>query len=226
MDDHPLGFTDFELLEETGGPFCWAVEDDQIETVDRLEDYPGWIVRARFLLGGSGLYLVRLTIEPASFLPWPPSPILTTAVIRNVHVDRLYRTTRTWLSVRNEVGIDVDVSDFHLRRRPGRSRRADLFYASAAARYVELLKTSSSPTTDLAHEMDLRPSQGRDLLHQARQRKLLTASEKGKAGGALTAKALSLLGIDEHSSSLSPEKHPDEGATPNGSRTRTKKKGK
>ena len=193
MDHHPLGFTDFELLEETGGPFCWAVGDDQIGTVDRLEDYPGWIVLARFFLSGGGIQLVRLTIEPASPLPWPPSPILTTAVIRNVHVDRLYRTAHNWLSISKEVGIEVDVSDFQLRRRPGRWGRSDLFYARAAARYVELLVTSSSPTTDLGREMDLRPTQARDLLHQARQRELLTASAKGKAGGELTKKALRLL---------------------------------
>ena len=141
MDHNPLGFTDFELLEEMGGPFCSAIGEDQIETVNRLEDYSGWIVRARFLLGGHGIYLVRLTIEPASLLPWPPSPVLTTAVIRNVHVDRLYRKARDWLSIRNEVGIDVDVSDFQLRRRPGRAGRSDFFYARVAARYVELVVT-------------------------------------------------------------------------------------
>ena len=212
MNDHPLGFTDFELLEDIGGPFCWAVGEDQIETVNRLEGYSDWIVRAWFVLGGNGIDLFRLTIEPASLTPWPPSPNLTTAVIRNVHVDRLYRTARDRLSIRNEVGIDVDVSDFQLRRRPGRSGRSDLFYAKAAARYVELL-TSSSPTADLAREMDLRPSQTRDLLHQARRRKLLTASSEGKAGGELTTKALSLLGVKRHRSLPTDDEQENGGTT-------------
>ncbi len=56
------------------------------------------------------------------------------------------------------------------------------------------LFTSSSPTMDLAREMNINPSQARDMLHEARRRKLLTKTQRGRAGGELTEKALTVLG--------------------------------
>ena len=71
--------------------------------------------------------------------------------------------------------------------------RSDLVYAQAAARYLELVMSSASPTADLAREMIISPSQARDILHQARQRELLTKTRRGQAGGRLTEKALRIL---------------------------------
>ena len=121
-DHHGLGWTRFEELEASGGPLCWQVADSEIMIADPLESSPAWIAWARFLVGGNGIELIGLEIEPARSYPWPPSPALTTAVIRNVHLDHLYQTARGWLSIRQQVGIgiEVDMSDFHGRRRPGR----------------------------------------------------------------------------------------------------------
>jgi hypothetical protein len=152
-------------------------------------------VTARFFVGGSGLDLVGLDFAPVSFYPWPPQNGLTTGLLRSVHIHRLYQTARNWLSVSQHVGIwfDVDESDFHRQRRPGRKGRSDLFYAQAAARYAELCGTTSSPTADLAKEMDISVSSARDLLHHARQRELLTPTKRGVARGHLTEKAIQLL---------------------------------
>jgi hypothetical protein len=76
--------------------------------------------------------------------------------------------------------------------RPGRGGRGDLFYASCAREYVELL-TEPKPVQALAARRHLSESQIRNILHQARERGLLTKLGRGRAGGELTDKAKELL---------------------------------
>jgi hypothetical protein len=81
-------------------------------------------------------------------------------------------------------------------RRPGRRGRPDIEYAELARDYVRIVATPGvSPLKRLKAERQfLSESQLRNLLYEARRRGLLTdPPQKGKAGGDLTHKALSLL---------------------------------
>ncbi|MGH9895934.1 MAG: hypothetical protein ACREA0_28900 [bacterium] len=91
--------------------------------------------------------------------------------------------------------------------RPGRASRPDFYYAIWAQRYVRALNAgSSSPVADVAMRHDMKPTQVRDLLREARRRELLTSltdestrddlgrkRPPGLAGGQLTEKAIALL---------------------------------
>ena len=79
-----------------------------------------------------------------------------------------------------------------LATRPGRKGREERDYAEVAARYVDALG-SRTPIKELAEQLFLSDSQVRSVLNKARDRGLLTAAPKGKAGGKLTDKALKIL---------------------------------
>jgi hypothetical protein len=123
--------------------------------------------------------------------------LLTTAICRRAPTARLYEQARGYLSIAREIGLtlDVDLREFDRNQRPGKRGRPDVFYAGVAKRYVELLISSSAPTKDLADELGKPVTSTRDLLHQARQRGLLTSPSKGLAGGELTEKARELLTV-------------------------------
>jgi hypothetical protein len=191
---HPFGFTDYEAAEEAGLPRCRQVGPTEIEVWERLAEYPAYVALASFYVDAKGPRLVGLTLNPYSHLPWPP-PLLTTAICRSAPTARLYEQARGYLSIAREIGLtlDVDLTEFDRDHRPGKRGRADVFYAGVAKRYVELLAVSSTPTKDLAEELDQTVTSTRDVLHQARQRGLLTSGPKGIAGGELTKKAIGLL---------------------------------
>jgi hypothetical protein len=115
--------------------------------------------------------------------------------VRNASVSRLYELVRGYVSISRqlEIPLDIDLQEFARNPRPGRKGRPDVFYARLAAQYVELLKSTSTPTKDLAKLRNYSDSSTRDLLNQARARGLLTRSAKGRAGGELTEKARELL---------------------------------
>jgi hypothetical protein len=120
---------------------------------------------------------------------------------------------RHGLSIRSELA----------RKRPGRAGRSDTFYLPWAAAYVERLGAGSRhPVKDLAAHppaviegyVSRRGSASeatvRDLIHQARERGLLTRSPPGRPGGELTPKAERLIrqaaGKRGHRSTLAPSK--------------------
>lgn len=195
MTDHPLGYTAFELREARNEPHAWVVEDDVLECETRIDDHEDWVATASFYVGKRGIQLVGLSVTPATALPWPPSSALSTSVLRKCHLDRLHRIARDWLEIRQEVGlgIETDAQEFHRNRRPGPVGRPDLFYPRAAFRYVELMNKGLSPNTTLAKERNISQSSARDLIHEARQRGLLTSTTRGQKGGQLTEKAMQLL---------------------------------
>lgn len=84
-----------------------------------------------------------------------------------------------------------------LARRPRQRRnvgRDDGFYARLAAQYVERIRAgSSTPVKDIAEQRSDTAAHIRDLLHESRQRGLLTKGASGKSEGALTPRAASLL---------------------------------
>jgi hypothetical protein len=81
------------------------------------------------------------------------------------------------------------------RPRPRRNvGRDDDFYARLAAQYVGRIKAGSiTPVKDIAEQRDATAAHIRDLLHEARERGLLTKGATGKSEGALTPRALALL---------------------------------
>lgn len=92
------------------------------------------------------------------------------------------------------------------RRHPGRAGRPDSFYLAWAQAYFERLAAGSRrPIKDLAQRPPRtikgyvsdgdRVSEAtvRDIIHEARERGLLTRSPKGRAGGELTPKAIRML---------------------------------
>lgn len=82
------------------------------------------------------------------------------------------------------------------RKRPGRAKRGDRYYASAAAEYVELVATSATPLKALAERNRYSSSQTRNILSEARRRGFLTQAPAGRAGGELTPLARELLQAD------------------------------
>jgi hypothetical protein len=87
-----------------------------------------------------------------------------------------------------------------LVRRP-RARRSvgrdDDFYARLAAQYVERISAGSiTPVKDIADQRSDTTAHIRDLLHEARERGLLTKGTTGKSAGALTPRALAVLKQD------------------------------
>lgn len=87
-------------------------------------------------------------------------------------------------------------------RRPGRRGHSDRFYAELAAAYVAIVEQGSRAvirdlTKQLAEQgMHYTPEAVRDLIHDARDRGVLTRSLRGRAGGQLTDEARALLRDD------------------------------
>lgn len=127
---------------------------------------------------------------------------------------RLFPEIVDWLDRRSQNRFSAQVlKRFGLRRtervvarRPGRKGRGDLHYATWAAAYIERLDAGSrTPIKDLAAKPPIRvqgyvsterqvsPETVRDILSEARSRGLLTRPPAGRAGGALTDKALRIL---------------------------------
>jgi hypothetical protein len=79
-------------------------------------------------------------------------------------------------------------------RRP-RAGRPDRFYAELAAEYVRALATSRRPVADIARRRKLTPEKIRDMVHEARERKLLSPGRQGAPDGYLLPAAEQLLGI-------------------------------
>lgn len=72
--------------------------------------------------------------------------------------------------------------------------RDDAYLALLASQYVQLLDQGSrSPVQALASQLGQNPAEVRDLIHEARVRKLLTDAPKGRAGGQLTPRAMTLI---------------------------------
>lgn len=191
---HGQGYTEFELVEDRGELPFEQLDEDRIAVWQRLPGNPEFAVVGTFFVSNRGPQLVGLSFRPWSYETWPPE-MLTAAMIRTAPLDRLYELVRFCVSNSQPLSIDLDVDlkEFVRHRRPGRSGRPDVFYARLAAEYVDLLRTSSTPTKDLAERHHFSSTSMRDYLNQARTRGLLTRSQRGRAGGQLTDKARRLL---------------------------------
>jgi hypothetical protein len=189
--------SEYERRRELGEPPIHHRNQDGIDVLDvtdPLPDHPSYTVTGSFALSNQGPHLIGLRFSPSSYPTLPP-PTLTAVMIRSASVSRLYELVRGYVSIspQLEIPLDIDLEEFAHNPRPGRRGRPDAFYARLAAQYVELLKTSSTPTKDLAAMRDYSASSTRDFLNQARKRGLLTRSDMGRAGGVLTDRARELL---------------------------------
>lgn len=92
-------------------------------------------------------------------------------------------------------GLDLAARAFAENQHPGLQGRRLVWYATAAERYVELVKGgSTSPIRDLAGEMGLSVNRVRNIIFEAREHCLLSRPAKdGVAGGELMKKARELL---------------------------------
>jgi hypothetical protein len=81
------------------------------------------------------------------------------------------------------------------RPRPARrAGRPDRFYAGLAAQYVAMVERGSRrPVAEIAARRGLPAARVRDMLHEARERKLLTPGFPGKSAGALMPRAEGLV---------------------------------
>lgn len=81
------------------------------------------------------------------------------------------------------------------RAKPGRPPVHDeQFFAKLARDYAELVRFgSATPTKKLAEQRNLTPSRMRALLHDARERGMLSKAAKGRSGGGLTDSAAAML---------------------------------
>jgi hypothetical protein len=115
-------------------------------------------------------------------------------VLREIRLDRIQGEVDHLIARDERIGRLPAELAAGLRKRPGRAGRTDLDYARVAAAYVAALD-DPAPVQKVAAQLHLSPSSVRDLLHEARshRRGLLTKLKRGKAGGALTPKALQLL---------------------------------
>jgi hypothetical protein len=150
-------------------------------------------------------HVALLSLRVDAGVGHPPGGLVTD----DLRVLRLFEVARIVhrLIEGGEVPVDEETGPVRTRRmppkgwaagmatRPGRRGRHDLDYARVAARYTAHLD-SATPVADLAAELDVKPSQVRNSLYEARRRDLLTAAPKGKPGGSLTMKARRVLGLE------------------------------
>jgi len=140
----------------------------------------------------------------------PPHPISGRLLrdIRFGELERVARESLRWeLAVRHhhdhpEIRASLGDNGRRLReslaeaQRPGRRGRDDLAYASLAAEYVRRLG-SGKEVKELAADLSEGVQKIRNMLNEARRRKLLTRPAAGKSGGQLTEKAIALLKENE-----------------------------
>jgi hypothetical protein len=145
-------------------------------------------------------------IQARSAVEGPPSPI-SARLLRAIpfgQLERIARESLRWeLAIRHhhdqpEVRASLGDNGRQLREslsaaeRPGRAGRDDRVYASLAAEYVKRLG-SGKEVKELAADLGEGVQKIRNMLNEARRRKLLTRPAAGKSGGQLTEKAIALL---------------------------------
>lgn len=177
-----------DLPEPRRPPFVLAVHESEPEVTARI-DYDQALNARRITLdaGTDGPPLTRRLMRD-----YPIGAIDTAA---RTHMARWWREFDSGRSEAARSAYPVSPSAVAIdMRRPGRRGRPDVFYAELAAEYVAWLESPDDQTlTEFAQTRFVSESQMRNLLHEARYRKLLSKSPPGKAGGHLTERAIALL---------------------------------
>jgi hypothetical protein len=170
------------------------------ESIEVEDDQSGWHLRAEFAFFDGAPWISHLEIYSSkSKLGLVPVGGITTAVLRKISTSALYE----------QLGADEGSAftlalhgrgpdeDFLATRRPGRRGRDDEFYAMWAERYVaKCAGGSRRPFPDLADEYPGYTARSiRDIIQQAKARKLLAGGSQGRAGGKLTPRGQKLLRV-------------------------------
>jgi hypothetical protein len=91
----------------------------------------------------------------------------------------------------------IDLAEL-LRRNDGRFGSSDEALAALALEYVSLVESGvRTPSKSLAERFGGSPGTWTNRVAQSRKRGFLTSVDRGEAGGALTPRARSALGLDE-----------------------------
>lgn len=172
-----------------------ALVGDQLLVDQGLPDR--WSARYHFAMGDTGLRLVRIEITPG-----PDAGPISTVGLRGLSPLAAERTARRLARGNPALLRQVDVLQGTDRWAglagpgPGAGRAAmdDLQLAGVALEYVRAIDMGErAPAARIAALAGVRPIQARDYIRRARTRGLLTEATHGRAGGALTDKAIALL---------------------------------
>jgi hypothetical protein len=186
-----------------------AADPVRITITQQIPAAPEWAV-AYTVTERDGIPIIdEVRVAPAAniFAPVPRRGMgppryspggVTATLLRLVPMDRsiIARAMQAAVGVRgNPLFSDLAIEN---GRRSRGVRHDERFLAAIAAGYVELLPTSGDVYGDLRGLLAERNihygREGvRELVRKARERGLLTSAPKGRAGGALTPRAVSLL---------------------------------
>lgn len=145
----------------------------------------------------TGEYVGEWSRTPEALAAVGPGGV-TATMLRSVSVPELLGEAHRWIRQEAERADAASRAGRKHRRqwaqelaaevgRPARAGRSDLYYAIWAARYVEKIESGArNPIGALADEHGLNRGQVRDLIHKARERRLLAAGVRGRAAGTLT----------------------------------------
>ncbi len=191
------------------------MDGDSVVAVEDPE-HPGYRFQVVFAEDGRvigwGIFSERLLPSPKE-LPaddpsWGPPSVVTARVIRSAHFGAIERAARqlaaedAGLVASGELPTDLSPTE---RRQLGRLRKAigetrrpgpkggnfvldDRHYALVAHDYVRALAKSSKPNAVVGAQWIVAPKTVRNWIFEARERKLLSETPPGKAGGHLTEK--------------------------------------
>jgi hypothetical protein len=178
-----LGMRDYDAIGQT----LTGIELEHV-------DFPGWIFRLDAQPGGR-LTSFSIVGKPDEI----PAGGVTKRLLVALPMDDVQRAARQaveeYLGALPQFGVNMSAplrahlddlaADFQRRRRPGRAKRGDVFYAALSAKYVALLG-EPSPVKLLAQQENMTESGIRNILASARRRGVLTDAPPGRAGGDLT----------------------------------------
>ncbi len=118
---------------------------------------------------------------------------LTTRILRGVTTGGLERWARQRIAADPEIRHGLGVSPGGDRKHRKPNGGGDRRLAELASRYVDLLSETDAPNRTLADEFGISLNTVSSYLFRARERGLLTSAGRGRAGGALTERAVDLL---------------------------------
>jgi hypothetical protein len=193
----------------TNSEAVWAVSSFEFDPWDKAAtgwvelthpDHPGFVAKVELRHD--------LSVQAFEVRALDAAATVTAQLLRSASIGEIATAARAWIQnwwlefdtgrpddLRRLLPLPQTITGSQNLTRPGRRGRPDIEYARIAALYVKALAADPrKPMQRLSLESKLDPSQLHPMLDKARKRGLLTAdASQGKAQGALTAKAETLL---------------------------------
>jgi hypothetical protein len=169
----------------------------QIEVLARIEGHRGLAARVVFVPRGNRRVIEQVSVQPMGARL--PDTGVTTEALRAVRLGKIQAELAEIIARSERAGVlDQRLArEFRKRPSPGQSPRSDREFAVLAQMYVELLGTAH-PVKELARKLGYSEQTVRNMLNEARKRKVLTRpTKRGVAGGELTSTARQLLETQE-----------------------------